>query len=98
MAIATKKAIHDAYKHLIEVPIHGEAATVPYPVVYKYKSSIIKLIPAAPGTGLKAGSSIRRVLELAGYQNILSKRVGTRNVLVNALATIRALSRFKVKK
>ncbi len=95
---AVRKAIHDAYKNVIEVPIHWEAATVPYPVVYKYKSAIVKLIPAAPGTGLKAWSSIRRVLELAWYQNILSKRIWTRNVLVNALATIRALSRFKSKR
>jgi small subunit ribosomal protein S5 len=95
---AVRKATHDAYKHLIEVPIEGDAATVPYPIVFKYKSAIIKLIPAAPGTGLKAGSSIRRVLELAWYHNILSKRVGTRNVLVNALATLGALSRYKKKR
>ena len=95
---AARKAVHDAYKNIVEVPIEGEAATVPYPVTYKYKSAIVKLIPAAPGTWLKAGSSIRRVLELAWYQNILSKRVGTRNVLINALATIRALTRFKKKR
>lgn len=56
---------------------------------------MVKLLPASEGTGLKAGSSIRSVLELAGYSNILSKMVGSNNKLNNALATIRALSAYK---
>jgi ribosomal protein S5 len=42
-------------------------------VYNKYKGAQVKLIPAAPGTGLKAGSSVRMVLDLAGCTNILSK-------------------------
>jgi outer membrane biosynthesis protein TonB len=53
------------------------------------------LIPAAPGTGLKAGSSLRAVLELAGYENILSKIVGANNKLNVALTTFKALSTYK---
>ena len=56
---------------------------------------MVKLLPASEGTGLKAGSSIRSVLELAGYSNILSKMVGSNNKLNNALTTIRALSAYK---
>lgn len=73
-----------------------ESGSVPYPVSYKYKSAMIRLIPAAPGTGLKAGSALRSVAELAGYTNILSKIMGTNNKLNNALATIMALSSYKV--
>ena len=69
--------------------------TVPYPIALKYKACVVKLLPASEGTGLKAGSSIRSVLELAGYSTILSKMVGSNNKLNNALATIRALSAYK---
>lgn len=61
----------------------------------KFKACVVKLLPASEGTGLKAGSSIRSVLELAGYSNILSKMVGSNNKLNNALATIKALSAYK---
>lgn len=77
------------------IPI-TEGGSIPYEVSFKYKSAIIKLLPAAPGTGLKAGSSLRSVMEIAGYKNILSKIMGTNNKLNNALATIMALSTFKV--
>ena len=91
---AIKKATHEAYKSIADVTI-TEDGSVPYAKVIKYKSSIVKLLPAAPGTWLKAWSSVRRVLELAGYKNILSKIVGTTNKLNNAKAAIIALSTFK---
>jgi small subunit ribosomal protein S5 len=65
-------------------------------VTFKYKSAIIKILPASSGTGLKAGSALRAVMELAGYTNILSKIMGTNNKLNNALAVIMALNTFKV--
>ena len=95
---AVKKATNEAYKNVVDVPVVWEASTVPYARTFKYKSAIVKILPAAPGTGIKAGSSIRRVLELAWYQNILSKRVWTSNVLNNALATIKLLQTYKVKR
>lgn len=94
MASAVQKASHEAYKNLFEVPL-TKNDTVPYPIALKYKACVVKLLPASEGTGLKAGSSIRSVLELAGYSNILSKMVGSNNKLNNALATIRALSAYK---
>lgn len=77
------------------IPI-TEGGSIPYAVSKKYKSAYITLIPAAPGTGLKAGSSLRSVMELAGYTNILSKIMGTTNKLNNALAAVMALTTFKV--
>lgn len=97
VAWAVRKATHEAYKNIVEVPVTG-ADTVPYAISHKYKSAVIKLLPATWGTWLKAWSSVRSVLELAWYNNILSKIVWTNNKLTNALATIGALSRFKLKK
>ncbi len=91
---AIKKSSHDAYKNIVEVPIQW-ADTVPYQIDHKYKAAQIRLIPASGGTGMKAGSAVRTVLELAGYNNILSKILGTNNKLNNALATIEALQSFK---
>ena len=94
VGIAVKKAAHEAYKNIFVVPV-ASGNTVPYPVVKKFKSAVIKLLPASGGTGLKAGSSVRAVLELAWYENMLSKIIGSNNKLNNALATIYALAGYK---
>jgi len=94
VSIAVRKASREAYKNLFEVPITN-AKTVPYAITKKFKSCIVKLIPASGGTGLKAGSAVRAVLELAWYENILSKIIGSNNKLNNALATIQWLSSYK---
>ncbi len=91
---AIQKATHDAYKNVKNVPIVW-AESVPYLKTFKYKSAVVRLIPAWPGTWLKAWSSVRSVLELAWYNNILSKIIWTNNKLNNALATITALSLYK---
>lgn len=91
---AISKATHDAYKNVVEVKITSDG-TVPYPVAKKYRAALVKLVPAKPGTGLKAWSSVRSVLELAWYTNILSKITGTNNILNNALLTIEIISRYK---
>ncbi len=94
VASAVQKASNEAYKYLFEVPI-TQNWSVPYPITLKHKACIVRLLPGAEGTGLKAGSSIRAVLEMAGYSNILSKMIGSNNKLNNALATIKALSSYK---
>jgi len=91
---AIRKATHEAYKNVHDVAV-TDTWSIPYSVYIKYKSAKVKLLPAAPGTGLKAGSSVRRVLELAWYTNMLSKIVWTTNKLNNAKAAIKALSSFK---
>ncbi len=96
VTIAIKKAVHDAYKNISEVSITNEWSIL-YPVVIKKKSSVVKLIPAAPWTWLKAWSSVRLVLELAWFKNMLSKIVGSNNKLNNAIATIEALLSIKLK-
>lgn len=97
VAWAVSKATHDAYKNMFLVPIIG-SNTVPYIVTHKYKAAVVKLIPAGAWTWLKAWSAVRSVLDLAWYNNILSKIIWTNNKLNNALATIYALSRFKAER
>ncbi|HMT27351.1 MAG TPA: hypothetical protein PKD96_03535 [Candidatus Absconditabacterales bacterium] len=97
VAIAVRKATQEAYKAIVVAPI-SESDSVPYPITHKYKSAIIKIVPAAPGTGLKAGSSLRTVLNLVGYLNVLTKIIGTNNKLNNAIACIQALALYKASK
>ena len=97
VSIAVAKATHEAYKKIVIAPI-TEWLSVPYALTHKYKSAIIKLMPASEGTWLKAWSSLRTVLELAWYTNILSKIVWTNNKLNNAIAAIQALDKYKVGK
>jgi small subunit ribosomal protein S5 len=94
VTIAVSKASREAYKSLVKVPLTKDN-TVPYALTTKYKACQVKLLPAKAGTGLKAGSAVRAVLELAGYENILSKILGSNNKLNNALATIKALGAYK---
>lgn len=96
VSIAVSKASREAYKNMYTVPLTKDN-TVPYMTSTKYKSCFVKLLPAKAGTGLKAGSSVRAVLELAGYENMLSKIVGSNNKLNNAMATIKGLSSYKHK-
>ncbi len=97
VSIAVRKATHEAYKNIVEAPITDEL-TVPYVMTHKYKAAIVKLMPATQGTGMKAWSSVRTVLELAGYNNILSKIIWTNNKLNNAICAIQALAKYKVWK
>lgn len=94
VTIAVSKASREAYKTIVQIPL-TKANTVPYETSTKYKSCFVKLLPAKAGTGLKAWSSVRSVLELAWYENMLSKIVGSNNKLNNAMATIIALSSYK---
>lgn len=95
--IAVSKATREAYKNVVEVPL-TEKGTIPYQISNTYKGAQVKLIPAAPGTWLKAGSSVRMVLDLVWCTNILSKIMWSPNKLNNALATVEALWSFKVGK
>ena len=90
---AIEKAINYAKKHLITVPIYKK--TIPHEVKLKYKAAKIFLKPAPEGTGIKAGSVVRLILDLAGVENVSGKIFGSRNQIVNCYATIRALKKLK---
>ncbi|MDR0978633.1 MAG: 30S ribosomal protein S5 [Lachnospiraceae bacterium] len=86
---AIKKAIQEAKKNLVEVPIVG--TTIPHEYVGKFGSASVLLKPAEKGSGLIAGGSVRPVLELAGYKDIKTKVIGTNNPRNVVRATIDAL-------
>lgn len=71
--------------------------SIPHPIYGKFGAAKVLLRPSAPGSGVIAGSSIKFVLELAGIQNILSKRLGSSSLINNARATLNALSKLKLK-
>lgn len=93
---AIRKAGSMARKNIIRVPLAG--TTIPYEIKAKFGASEVLLKPAAPGTGIIAGGSIRAVLEAAGVRDILTKSLGSSNRINVAKATIRALSQLKEPK
>ena len=86
---AIKKAIEDAKKNLVEVPV--VKTTIPHEYVGKFGSANVLLKPAEEGTWIIAGGSVRPVLELAGYKNIRTKILGTNNPRNVVYATIEGL-------
>lgn len=87
---AIRKAIQDAKKNLVEVPVVG--TTIPHEYIGEAGSARVMLKPAAVGTGVIAGGSVRPVLELAGYKDIRTKVIGTNNPRNVVYATINALT------
>ena len=86
---AIRKAIQEAKKNLVEVPI--VETTVPHEFVGKFGSAKVLLKPAELGTGLITGGSVRPVLELAGYRNVRTKVIGTNNPRNVVYATLEGL-------
>ncbi len=93
---AISKANTIARKNLLKVPLVG--TTIPYEITVKFGAARVMLKPAAPGTGIIAGGSIRAVAEAAGIKDILSKSLGSPNRINTAKATMLALSQLKVPK
>ncbi len=90
---AVQKATKDARRHMIRVPL--VKGTIPHEVEVKFKAAKVRILPASEGTGIIAGGALRVVLDHAGVRNVLSKRFGTGNKLVNAQATFKALALLK---
>ena len=91
---AISKAGSVARKNLIQVALRG--STIPHEIEVKYGAAKILLKPAAPGTGIIAGGSIRAVLESAGVKDVLTKSMGSSNRINVARATLLALKNLRL--
>lgn len=89
VATAIQKAIEDAKKNLVRIPLNGH--TIPHTQESRYGGAQIFMRPASAGTGLIAGGAVRAVLESVGIQDVLSKSKGSSNPHNVVKATMKAL-------
>jgi len=91
--LAIQKAVENARKDLIKVPMYGQ--TIPHKIIGRYGAGHVVLRPASPGTGVIAGGGVRAVLELAGIRDVLSKSIGTQNPINLVKATMDGLIQLR---
>ena len=90
---AIRKAVEDAKKNLIKVPMVG--TTIPHEVIGHFGAGRIIIMPAQEGTGVIAGGPARAVLELAGLKDVRAKSLGSNNPRNMVNATIEGLKSLK---
>ena len=90
---AIAKAVEDAKKSMIEIPLSG--TTIPHQVKGQSDAGLVILRPASRGTGVIAGGAVRVILQLAGVKDILTKSIRSSNPITVAQATLDALKKLK---
>ncbi len=90
---AIRKAIEKAKREMISVPVVN--TTIPHEVLGRADAARVLLKPASLGTGVIAGGAVRAVVEAAGYENILSKSLGSNNATNVVWATLDGLRQLQ---
>ncbi|MBQ0125722.1 MAG: 30S ribosomal protein S5, partial [Clostridiales bacterium] len=90
---AIRKGIEDAKKNIIEVSLKG--TTIPHEVIGEYGAAKVILKPAAPGTGIIAGLTVRAIVELAGIKDIRAKCLRSSNPTNVVKATFEGLKQLR---
>ena len=90
---AVEKAVQDARKHMIDVPVLD--GTIPHTVWGEYGASKVILKPAPPGTGVIAGAAVRAVVVAAGVRNVFTKSIRSSNALNLVKAAMDGLTKLK---
>lgn len=90
---AMRKATERAHKNMHKVSLYG--STIPHEVLAKVSGAQVLLKPASPGTGVIAAGGVRAVLEAAGISDILTKSLGSSNLLNVVFATVKGLDMLK---
>jgi small subunit ribosomal protein S5 len=91
--MAIEKGSKEARKRMVRVNLLGD--TIVHEVVGKYKAATVLLRPAGPGTGIKAGATVRAIMRVVGVHNVLSKVFGNTNAVNLAKATMNALTQLR---
>jgi small subunit ribosomal protein S5 len=93
--MAVEKATKDARKRMLKISLSG--GTIPHEVTGRFGASTMKLVPARPGTGIKAGRYVRPLLELVGIKDVLTKAFGSTNKKNLSKATLAALLSLRTR-
>ena len=88
---AIQKGNEIARRNMKTYPLSDGGRTIPHPVMAEFRSTRVLIKPAAPGTGVIAGSAVRAILEAVGVQDAITKVLGSRTPINIAYATIKAL-------
>lgn len=90
---AIRKAVEDAKRNLIKVPLVG--TTIPHEVLGVHSGGRVMLRPAVAGSGVSAGGPIRAILELAGVEDVSSKSLGSSSAINMVRATLDGINQLK---
>ena len=91
--IALDKAFKKAEQNMVKINVHG--TTIPHTVIGRQCRSFVLMKPARPGTGIIASQPVRAVLEACGINDVLTKCIGSRNIMNVCFATFKGLLQLK---